>query len=145
MTTDALTTPDAPTPDKSTVAYQHLTPEELSLIRAWYLEGKPITYMSRQLKRDWGTVRLAISRLSRETKAPTVRLAVAEAEAGAFDRVKTLENWTKKRDRQGMEAVKELNRIAGMSKETAQTTMNVQINVGMPGDPTGPDPFANDA
>jgi hypothetical protein len=135
-----LSTVDPQPQPEIAVSDRLLTDEEYALIRGWHHEGRPITFIARKLDRRWHTIAEAIKRLELPS---TVDAARSAAESTAYDRVQKLTRWTNKRDRVGLEAVKELNKVAGLGQEQAQTTVGVQVVIGMPGAPAGPDPLGN--
>lgn len=130
-----LSTPPAHTdpPRDDGPGYKRLTHAQLALVLALRREGKSQVEIAQTL----GVTQPSISRALQHFGTDTTDLAVEHAKARAYRRIRRLDAWTERRDKVGLEAAKELNRIAGMGEGSKGPT--VQVGIVLHG---GADPLA---
>jgi transcription initiation factor TFIIIB Brf1 subunit/transcription initiation factor TFIIB len=118
--------------------YRRLTLDQIKAIRDLRKLDKTQTEIAQVLGVDQKTVSRHLQALIDDSTS----LATDAAKASAYRRVRRLDSWTRKRDKVGLEAARELNRIAGLTdKAGIQANVGVQVLIGMPGQPAGSDPL----
>lgn len=122
-----------------TPAYRRLTQTDLGLILALRAEGKTQAEIAQRLD----VTQQCISDALRQLGTDSLDLARHKAKASAYRRVRRLDKWTEKRDSIGLKAAQELNQIAGLtaSADAKGVSVGIQVVIGMPGSPAGPDPI----